>query len=212
MWNRLGPAGRQPPATYYHYKYKPHGIFWHMLDQVVLRPAVLPLFPEAELKIIGEVGGSSLLKTTALSIPTWGRIIFPCFFASTSHRWQTMVENLWPDFARGQRRTIKTILMELGSGIDEKTEGAIEFLVETDLNSPEDFTHSCQLHVVSIDYYYPFRTVTHSLSMFPVTTTADGLGQPVVSATEAEFVAVLKQIITADATRNVVEQLLDAVV
>ena len=62
MWAHFGISGGSPPASYYYYKYEPHELFWHMLDQVVLRPAALPFFPEGELKIIHEVAGASLLR------------------------------------------------------------------------------------------------------------------------------------------------------
>ena len=123
-----------------------------------------------------------------------------------------MAENLWPDFPKGHRRTIKTILMELGSGIQEKTEGTIRFFVDTSLEEPGNFKHRCQLHVVPIAYFYPLFTVTHTASMFPVTTVSDALGQPIVSKSEEEFTAVLKRVITSESTRNVVEQLLDAAI
>ena len=80
MWARFGSGDGTPSATYYYYKYKPHEIFWHMLDQVVLRPALLPLFPEADLKIIGEVAGSSLLKKNGTPDPRRGSDHLPLFF------------------------------------------------------------------------------------------------------------------------------------
>ena len=123
-----------------------------------------------------------------------------------------MVENPWPEFPKEKRRTIKTILMEQGSGIEERTEGTIKFLIQTFLDGPEKVTHRCELYVVPINYMYSLITVTHSFKEFPVTTIADALGQPVVSQTEEELVAVLKRIITSESTRNVVEQLLDAAV
>ena len=123
-----------------------------------------------------------------------------------------MAENPWPDFVRGHRRTIKTILMEVGSGIKEKTEGTIQFYIQTIPDGQGNFKHHCQLHVLPIAYFYPLFTVTHTVSMFPVTTTADALGQPVVSNNETDFVDVLRQIITSESTRNVVDQLLDAAV
>ena len=159
-----------------------------------------------------KVAGSSPFKKNRTPDPKLGSDHFPLFFASTSQRWEQMVENSWPDFAIGHRRTIKTILMELGSGIEEKTDGTIRFVVQTTADEQGHFKHRCRLYVIPISYLYPLFTVTQMLSMFPVTTTADVLGQPVVSNTEAEFIAVLKQIITSESNRNVVEQLLDAAV
>ncbi len=123
-----------------------------------------------------------------------------------------MAENLWPDFPKGQRRTIKTILMEVGSGIADKTEGTIRFYVDTSLEGQGIIKHRCQLQVVPITYFYPLFTVTHTVNMFPVITVAEALDRPVSSSTEDEFVEVLRQIITSESTRNVVDQLLDAAV
>ncbi len=80
MWAHLGSGGGKPPATYYYYKYRPHEVFWHMLDQVVLRPAALPLFPEGELKIIHEVAGSSLLKADGTPDAKLASDHLPLFF------------------------------------------------------------------------------------------------------------------------------------
>ncbi len=121
-----------------------------------------------------------------------------------------MVENPWPDFAKGNRRTIKTILTEMGSGISEKTGDAIKFQVQTIPDGKGVFKHNCSLYIPSMYYQYPFMTVTHPISMFPVTTQSDVFGQPVVSKTETEFTDILKQIFSSDSTKTVVEQLLDA--
>lgn len=122
-----------------------------------------------------------------------------------------MPENLWPDFARGHRRTIKTILMELGSGIEERTGGTIKFDVTTSIEGVDHYKHRCRLYVEPIDYLYPLFIVAHTASPFPLTTTATVLGQPRVSHNESEFVGVFKEIITSESTRDIVEQLLDAV-
>ena len=121
-----------------------------------------------------------------------------------------MTPNLWPDFPRDRRRTVRTILIEYGSGIAERTADKIQFRVETDADHA-GFKHHCRLDVPSIAYHFPFMTVTNSATtMFPVTTHADAFPRPVVSHTEEELVATLQQVFTAPVTVAMVNQLLDA--
>ena len=56
MWSLLGDASDGPPASYYYPKSEQVAYFWHMFDQVLLRPAVLPMFQNDTLKIIDRVG------------------------------------------------------------------------------------------------------------------------------------------------------------
>lgn len=63
MWSCYG----KPPATFFFNNCQPHEHFWHMLDQVVLRPAAIPLFLEDTLAILKESTSHNLL--TAHGIP-----------------------------------------------------------------------------------------------------------------------------------------------
>src|SRR5262249_55601028 len=61
MWGCYGRATNAAPATYYWNGSDVHDVFWHMLDQVVIRPEVLPIFPEDRLKILRKVGSIDFL-------------------------------------------------------------------------------------------------------------------------------------------------------
>lgn len=65
MWGCYG-NDRQPPGTFFHYAYDEHELFWHMLDQVVLRPELLSCFQEKSLRILREAETASLLNTQGI--------------------------------------------------------------------------------------------------------------------------------------------------
>lgn len=61
MWNFLGDATVGPPGTYFRLGGE-ISTFWNMLDQVLLRPSLLPFYNPANLRVITRIGGRSLLK------------------------------------------------------------------------------------------------------------------------------------------------------
>jgi hypothetical protein len=66
MWACYGSEGAGPKASYYFYTYEGHELFWHMLDQVVLRPDVIEMFNEGRLRILTAAGGIDLLTERGL--------------------------------------------------------------------------------------------------------------------------------------------------
>jgi hypothetical protein len=62
MWSLLGDASPGPPGTYYYREAGHVAYFWHMFDQVLLRPEVLPMFHNADLRIIETDGSVGFLK------------------------------------------------------------------------------------------------------------------------------------------------------
>jgi len=64
MWGMYGSESKGPKAIYYFYGYEEHEMFWHMLDQVVVRPDALDLFDEKRLRILTDAGGISLLSSS----------------------------------------------------------------------------------------------------------------------------------------------------
>src|SRR6185312_15686412 len=52
MWGRMGDMNEGPPGTFYH----PHGsrtnIYWHMLDQVLIRTELIDSFIGASLRVL----------------------------------------------------------------------------------------------------------------------------------------------------------------
>jgi hypothetical protein len=66
MWSLLGDASDGPPGSYYYSQSEHVAYFWHMFDQVLLRPDVLPMFQNDTLKIIDRVGELSLLNKNGI--------------------------------------------------------------------------------------------------------------------------------------------------
>jgi hypothetical protein len=61
MWNLLGDArGGTAPATYYYRGSDPNELYWHMLDQVLIRPSLLNRFDFASLDIVTAVRATLL--------------------------------------------------------------------------------------------------------------------------------------------------------
>lgn len=61
MWNMFGDK-TEPPGTYYYNRSNQINYYWHMFDQVVIRPTLLEHFEHDSLKIITSVNGISLVK------------------------------------------------------------------------------------------------------------------------------------------------------
>lgn len=61
MWSLLGDASRGPPGTYYRRGSEHLTYFWHMLDQVLLRPDLLGQFRTEDLEILTGDGSQSFL-------------------------------------------------------------------------------------------------------------------------------------------------------
>jgi hypothetical protein len=66
MWTCYGRGDPSPPATYYFNGSDVYELFWRMLDQVVVRPQMLPYFPERSLRIVRRAGLTSLLTAAGL--------------------------------------------------------------------------------------------------------------------------------------------------
>jgi hypothetical protein len=80
MWACYGGGRNSPPATYYYNGSDVHEVFWHMLDQVVLRPEVLSQFPEHRLRILRWAGPQDLLTPSGLPDERNGSDHLPILF------------------------------------------------------------------------------------------------------------------------------------
>lgn len=61
MWSCYKGWEESPPGTYYYNGSDIHEVFWHMIDQMVLRPQALHMFSEKNLRVLTEAGNISLL-------------------------------------------------------------------------------------------------------------------------------------------------------
>lgn len=62
MWNCFGDERNGPPGTYFRDKGGPIAYFWHMYDQVLIRPSLVPRFRHQDLKILTRTRTKSLLN------------------------------------------------------------------------------------------------------------------------------------------------------
>lgn len=82
MWRLYGqvPALESGMATHYWQKRLAGELFWHMLDQVVIRPQECVRFPEDQIKILTNIGGVELLAPDGTLDTTVGSDHLPVVF------------------------------------------------------------------------------------------------------------------------------------
>jgi hypothetical protein len=119
--------------------------------------------------------------------------------------------NLWPefDFDEGPP-SIRSILLEAGSGITERTDKLIRFEVDTRSEGSGGFVHTCYLAAERINFRYPLIKVSHGLDPYPVTVVADSFPRSVSAGSEAELINDLREIFRSDHTRRIVRQIRNA--
>lgn len=61
MWSLLGDGSTGPAGTYYYHKSAHNAYFWHMFDQVLIRPDLLDVFSNEDLEILDWDGKVSLV-------------------------------------------------------------------------------------------------------------------------------------------------------
>jgi exonuclease III len=62
MWGLYSNGDNCPPATFYYPSSNNKAYYWHMFDQVLIRPELLDYFKDDELRILDNDGVSSLLS------------------------------------------------------------------------------------------------------------------------------------------------------
>lgn len=80
MWGCYRGSTDSPPASYYYYNYEEYELFWHMVDQLVLRPELLDRFPEDRLRILTRAGPVSLVTERGLPDETNASDHLPVLF------------------------------------------------------------------------------------------------------------------------------------
>ncbi len=80
MWNFLGDAGPNPPGTFYYQSAEHNALFWHMFDQVLIRPDLLDRFNNTDLRIITTDGATSFLSNSGTPDKNIASDHLPIFF------------------------------------------------------------------------------------------------------------------------------------
>lgn len=66
MWGHFGDRTAGPAGTYYYHRAEHATLFWHMFDQVLLRPDLIDFFCDEELEILTGDGDASFLSAKGL--------------------------------------------------------------------------------------------------------------------------------------------------
>jgi len=62
MWAIMGNPSLGPLGTLYYPSSTPVSYFWHTFDQVMVRPSLLDVFPENQIRIMTSINGTTLLR------------------------------------------------------------------------------------------------------------------------------------------------------
>ncbi len=68
MWSKFGDIGPEPPGTYFYNSSSQVNLYWHMFDQVLIRPSLAQVCGPEDVRIVTHIGGTSLL-TAGLGRP-----------------------------------------------------------------------------------------------------------------------------------------------
>jgi endonuclease/exonuclease/phosphatase (EEP) superfamily protein YafD len=81
MWGHFGDAIEGPSGTFYDGRSEHVTYFWNMFDQVLIRPALLSIFRNEELKILSAIGERSLVTTRGVPDRSVGSDHLPILFS-----------------------------------------------------------------------------------------------------------------------------------
>jgi endonuclease/exonuclease/phosphatase family metal-dependent hydrolase len=81
MWSLFGDCTSGPPGSYYYRVANSSCRFWHVFDQVLLRPELIGAFDQGELAIVTSIGPTHLAKATGEPDPEVASDHFPLVFA-----------------------------------------------------------------------------------------------------------------------------------
>jgi hypothetical protein len=84
MWSLFGDGNGGPGGTYYYGRAEYEAHFWHLFDQVLLRPSVVEGFSNDELKILTSIEGISLLNQRGQPDKSVGSDHLPILFSLDS--------------------------------------------------------------------------------------------------------------------------------
>jgi hypothetical protein len=70
MWQFYAEAPGVPQGTFYHRSPGMISLYWHLIDQVLIRPALLPYFDTKSVKLLDQHSSGSLLGRNGLPFPS----------------------------------------------------------------------------------------------------------------------------------------------
>jgi hypothetical protein len=108
-------------------------------------------------------------------------------------------------------KTVRSVLLEEGSGISERTGDKIRFAVESEAQSGGGVTHHCYLIVPAVGYRSPLLRVVQEKLDYPVTVFADPYPDGSRAVDETELRKTLGLVFRSEPVKKVVPQLLDMV-
>ena len=86
MWNHLGDRPPGPPGSYYRRGSGQTEYFWHLFDQVLLRPDLLDYFVDDGLEVLTRIGQQSLLNQSGIPDSGMGSDHLPLFLELSIER------------------------------------------------------------------------------------------------------------------------------
>jgi len=123
-----------------------------------------------------------------------------------------MAKNQWPKFDEPTReKSVRSVLLEEGSGISERTGDKLRFAVESEVEGGGGIIHHCYLVVPAVGYRYPLLKVGQANLNYPVTVFADLYRDGSQAKDEPELRKTLGIIFQSEPVKKVVPQLLDIV-
>lgn len=81
MWSHFGEHPSGPPGTYFYDKSGNFTLFWHIFDQLLIRPELLPSFRDEALEVVTAIAGQSLLLATGQPDSQYASDHLPILFA-----------------------------------------------------------------------------------------------------------------------------------
>ena len=121
------------------------------------------------------------------------------------------VSNQWPEFEKQTKtKTVRSVLLDEGSGVSERTDDEIRFSVESEPFG-KGFVHRCFLLVPKVSYRYPLLRVSQDGLDYPVSVVADDWPQGTTARNEKELRKALAEVFQSEVVKKLVPQLWELV-
>jgi hypothetical protein len=121
-----------------------------------------------------------------------------------------MSKDLWPEFdIITPKPTPKTILAEVGAGLEKKTKGLVQFVLQRPTISGGFVSFECSLYSRTLGYMYPFLKMRFPMAdLYPVELVADKMPDALRAANEEELLGILEKVFQATSTIDTIQKLI----